>query len=93
MVTVEAMSYGRPVIGTPVGLHPEVIEDGLTGFLADAPTANSIATALERFWQRRGEAEAIGKAGARRILQLVPHDPVGVFSDKIAELVEAGAMG
>jgi glycosyltransferase involved in cell wall biosynthesis len=93
MVTVEAMSYGRPVIGTPVGFHPEVIEDGVTGFLADAPTASSIAVALERFWQRRGEAEEIGKAGARRISQLVPPDPVRVFSDKLTELIEPASDG
>jgi len=76
-------------IGTVVGCHADVIEDGVTGFLADAPTSASIADALERFWQRRAHAEEIGKAGARRIRQLVPADPVRIFADKLLELVES----
>lgn len=93
MVTVEAMLCGRPVIGTIVGCHEQVIDDGITGFLADAPTANSIAAALERFWIRRREAEEMGRAGARRIRELVPPDPVRVFSDKLQQLVESAARG
>ena len=58
----------------------------VTGFLADAPTAGSLSAALERFWDRRNEAEAIGAAGARRIRQLVPPDPIRVFSNKLIQL-------
>ena len=91
MVTVEAMSYGRPVIGTPVGFHPEVIEDGVNRLpCRRADGEQHSGDALERFRQRRGEAEEIGKAGARRIRQLVPPDPVRVFSDKLAGLMEPG---
>ncbi|HTT80652.1 MAG TPA: glycosyltransferase family 4 protein [Stellaceae bacterium] len=88
LAMVEAMVCGRPVVATDVAGHAEIIEDGMTGFLADAPTAGSIAIALERFWERRDDAEAIGKAGARRIRELVPPDPVRIFSDKLRALVE-----
>ena len=86
LAMVEAMLCGRPVIATDVAGHREVVEDGVTGFLADAPTTPSFAAALERFWERRGEAEAIGRAGARRIRELVPSDPIRVFSDKLKKL-------
>lgn len=33
LIYIEAMSYGRPVIGSSVGGVPEVIKDGETGFL------------------------------------------------------------
>lgn len=79
---MEAMLCARPVIATDIAGHREVIEDGVTGFLADAPAAASISAALERYWQRRGDAEAIGKSGARRIRQLVPPDLIRVFSEK-----------
>jgi glycosyltransferase involved in cell wall biosynthesis len=88
IVVVEAMLCGRPVIATNVAGHSEVIEDGTGGFLADAPTVGSVAKALERFWERRSEAEQMGKAAATRIRQLVPPDPVDVFSEKIKQLVK-----
>jgi glycosyltransferase involved in cell wall biosynthesis len=87
LAMVEAMLCGRPVVATDVAGHREIIENGVTGFLADTPTAGSIALALERFWQRRSEAEAIGKAGARRIRELLPPDPVRVFSQKLTGLL------
>jgi glycosyltransferase involved in cell wall biosynthesis len=43
---VEYMALGIPVVGTPLGSNPEVIEDGRTGFLAETPEA--WVEALER---------------------------------------------
>jgi glycosyltransferase involved in cell wall biosynthesis len=93
LAMVEAMLCGRPVIATDVAGHAEIIEDGVTGFLADAPTGCSVGMALERFWARRAEARKIGAAAANRIRQLVPSDPVAVFSYKIDELAELSANG
>jgi len=89
LVIVEAMLCGRPVVATNVAGHSEVIEDGVVGFLADAPTVAGVAKALERLWERRSEAEQMGKAAAVRIRQLVPPDPIKVFSGKIKKLLEA----
>ena len=83
---VEAMLCARPVVATDVAGHPEIVDDGVTGFLASASTADSMGIALERFWARRGEAEEIGKAGHRRIQQLVPPDPVRVFAENLKAL-------
>jgi glycosyltransferase involved in cell wall biosynthesis len=44
----EAMLCARPVIATDIAGHREIIEDGVTGFLANAPAAASISVALER---------------------------------------------
>jgi glycosyltransferase involved in cell wall biosynthesis len=88
LAMVEAMLCARPVIATNVAGHSEIVDDGVTGFLADAPTVNSMAQALERFWARRDDAEAIGMAGAQRIRQLVPPDPAGIFADKLMALVD-----
>jgi glycosyltransferase involved in cell wall biosynthesis len=89
---VEAMLCSRPVIATDVAGHAEIVEDGVTGFLADAPTARSMAAALERFWERRDDAESMGNAAARRIRQLVPADPVRLFSEKLKALAGLGAV-
>ncbi len=93
LAMVEAMLCARPVVATDVAGHAEIIEDGVTGFLADAPTPGSMGMALERFWARRGEAEELGKAGARRIRQLVPADPVRVFSEKLKKLADLTRAG
>jgi glycosyltransferase involved in cell wall biosynthesis len=92
LALIEAMLCGRPVIATDVAGHAEVIKDGVTGFLAEAPTVNSIAGALERFWERRAEAKEIGAAASTSIRQLIPPDPVGVFADQLKDcLLQAEA--
>lgn len=88
LAIVEAMLCGRPVIATDVAGHAEIIDDNNTGFLADAPTVGSVRDALERFWIRRRDAEVIGKAGALRIRQLMPADPIRIFSEKLKVLAE-----
>lgn len=35
MVMIEALACGTPVIGTPRGAAPEIVDDGTTGFLRD----------------------------------------------------------
>jgi glycosyltransferase involved in cell wall biosynthesis len=86
LVIVEAMLCSRLIVATDIAGHAEIVEDGVTGFLADAPTPPAMSAALERFWARRTEAEEIGKAGHRRIQQLVPPDPVRVFAENLKAL-------
>ena len=84
---VEAMLCGRPVLATDVGGNSEIIVDGLTGFLAEAPTVAIVARALERLWANRSDLENMGKASAKRIRELVPADPIREFSEKIKHLM------
>jgi glycosyltransferase involved in cell wall biosynthesis len=91
LAVIEAMLCGRPVVATDVA-GAEVVEDGITGFLAEAPTVGCVGEALERFWARRGEAEAVGALAAKKIRDLVPPDPARVFADKIKELVRNGQV-
>ena len=86
LTLVEAMLCGRPVVATRVA-GAELIEDGITGFLAEAPTVGSVGEALERFWARREEAREIGAMAARKIRDLVPADPPRVFADKLKKLL------
>src|SRR5262249_50599877 len=83
LAIVEAMLCGRPVIATDVAGNSEILEDGVTGFLADAPTVASLAKALERFWERRTELRKMGQAAAKSIRKSIPKEPVRVFSEKI----------
>ena len=86
LAVIEAMLCGRPIVATDVA-GAEVIEEGVTGFLAEAPTVGCVGNALERFWARRSDAREIGATAAKRIRHLVPPDPAQVFADKIRELL------
>lgn len=86
---VEAMLCGRPVVATDVAGNSEIVEDGVSGFLAEAPTVAGVAGALERLWERRHDVEAMGQAAAKRIRNCVPVDPVGEFSERIQLLLTA----
>jgi glycosyltransferase involved in cell wall biosynthesis len=92
LAMVEAMLCGRPVVATDVAGHSEIVEDGVTGFLADAPTVSSMAEALERLWARRSDAMEIGAAASRRIRGLRPPDPVRIFLEKIKKQIRADGV-
>lgn len=92
LVIVEAMLCGRPCIVTDVAGNAELMEDGISGFVATAPTPRHLDEAMERAWARRNEWPAIGRAAARRVRELVPRDPVEKFVSRLitlAELVKA----
>lgn len=83
LAMVEAMLCARPVVATDVAGHADIIEDGVNGFLADAPTASHLAIALERLWANRTKLEPVGREGSARIRELVPQDPAKEFAKTI----------
>jgi glycosyltransferase involved in cell wall biosynthesis len=91
LVVVEAMLCGRPVVATDVAGHSEIVEDGISGFLAEAPTVKHMAEALERLWERRHELKLMGEVAAKNIRKCVPADPAKVFAARILQLLEETA--
>lgn len=89
LVLVEAMMSGRVPIVTNVGGNSEVVDDGTTGFLASAPTEDSLDEAMERAWKRRADWRAIGTAGATSIRTLVPSDPGEVMAASLLSIAES----
>jgi glycosyltransferase involved in cell wall biosynthesis len=87
LVIVEAMLSGRPVITTNVAGNAEYLREGITGFVAEAPTPALLDDALERAWARRADWKTMGAQGRRDVLELVPADPVGTFAQRVISLV------
>jgi len=66
---VEAMAAGRPVVATAVGGVPDVVVDGVTGFLVPTADPARVADALERLVRDAALARQMGDAGRRHALQ------------------------
>lgn len=79
LAVVEAMLCARPCIVTDVAGNTELIEDNVSGFVADAPQVKCLDEALERAWQQRSRWYEMGQAAAARTRKLVPRDPIGEF--------------
>jgi glycosyltransferase involved in cell wall biosynthesis len=46
LVMIEAMATGTPVVATPMGSAPEIVDDGVSGYLASSP--EDLAGLLQR---------------------------------------------
>lgn len=65
-VVLEAMSLGKPVIGTRVAGVPEQIDDGRTGLLVPPGDAGALAAAIEALAADPARRAAMGRAGRAR---------------------------
>jgi L-malate glycosyltransferase len=63
---LEAMCLARPRVATKVGGIPEVIEDGVSGLLAPARDAESLARAVESLLDTPARRIAMGLAAKQR---------------------------
>lgn len=61
-VTVEAMAYGRPVIGFNSGGTPELITQGEDGFLYDGGP-EELASCMRYFLRHQGDIRVMGRKG------------------------------
>lgn len=67
MVIVEAMAMARPVLSTPVGIAPEVIEDGVTGLLFIDGDVASLSAGFEAAMAARPRWAQIGASAHERV--------------------------
>jgi glycosyltransferase involved in cell wall biosynthesis len=89
LALVEAMMCGRFGIVTNEGGTSEVVEEGRTGFIANAAKVDELDHAMERAWAAREEWESIGKAAGMAVRTMVPLDPVASFTAKLLGLVDS----
>jgi len=67
LVYLEAMAHGKPVIGGTHGGAPEVIEDGVTGYLVPHGDAAQLATSIETLLSDPALAQKMGARGRQRV--------------------------
>jgi glycosyltransferase involved in cell wall biosynthesis len=66
---LEAMACATPVICTRVASMPEIVDDGVTGFIVEAGDHRALGDRLSWLAAHRVEAAAMGAAGRRAVLQ------------------------
>jgi len=86
---LEAMLCRRPCVATAVSGIPEWVEEGKTGFLAEAPTMHHLRLALERAWENRHRWAEMGESARAACLAKRDPDPAGTLLALLRE--EAGA--
>lgn len=67
LVVLEAMEAGVPVVASRVSGIPEVVEDGVTGWLVPPEDPEALAATLARVLDDPDEARRRGEAGRRRV--------------------------
>lgn len=86
IVAVEALQLARPLVSTPVGLVPDLVEDGESGLLVPIGDAVALAGALGRLLDDRSGAERMAQAGLGRVQER--YDPDALVS-RVADVYRA----
>lgn len=73
---LEAMSYGHPIISSPVGGIPEVVKDGVNGCMVEPGNSEEIAAAILKFVQNK---DLINQYGKESLNLVQPYLPETVF--------------
>jgi glycosyltransferase involved in cell wall biosynthesis len=67
MALLEAMAAGLPAVATAVGGTPEIIDDGVNGWLVPAQDPAALAARVQELLQNREQQSAMGAAGCARV--------------------------
>jgi glycosyltransferase involved in cell wall biosynthesis len=76
LAALESMACATPVIATTCGALPEVVEDGVTGFLVPPNDPAALWEKIRFFLDQPATARAMGEAGRERVLRLFTWDRV-----------------
>ncbi len=69
VVLMEAMGSGLPVIASDLSGIPELVEDGVSGYLVAPGDAQGIANATERLYRDATLRHHLGRAGRQRVMR------------------------
>jgi glycosyltransferase involved in cell wall biosynthesis len=83
---LEAMASELPVVATAVGGAPDVVEHGVSGFLARCEDVDELKAGLLQLLSRPIDWATMGAQGRRRVLE---YAALGNVADRLAEVYTA----
>ena len=84
-VVVEGMVAGKPVVATNGGGVPEIVQDGVTGWLVPMGESVPMAEAIARLLSDPESAAAMGAAGRQRVLE---HFTIELTARRVQEVYD-----
>ncbi len=87
LTIAEAMACEVPVVASAVGGVPEVIEDGVTGYLAPVGCIRTLAKSAIEILSDSKKQEAFGKAGRQRVLNTFAQELITTQYERLYEEV------
>ncbi len=87
LALIESMACGRPAVVTRAGGSPELIEDGVNGWVCPGMHPEVLAQTLEIAWAQRDQWQTMGEAARSKIQQVSEPD----WADRILEIVKRAA--
>ena len=67
LCVLEAMAHGRPVVASAVGGIPELVEDGVTGYLVEPGDVDGVRAALEKLLADPALRRRMGRVARARV--------------------------
>jgi glycosyltransferase involved in cell wall biosynthesis len=90
---LEAMSTGRPVVGSRLGGLAEIVEEGRTGHLVDRTDVEGLADRIARLLREPAEAARMGLRARARAERMSRENPFPRIESLYRQLVERRGGG
>lgn len=89
IVFVEALHFGLPIVGTNIGAVPEMVADGVNGYVVPPGDADAVADALIRLFADDALAARMGAASHDRAARFTWEHAGKLMGDKMLSLAHA----
>lgn len=84
---LEAMSYGCPIISSPVGGIPSIVKDAENGFLVEPGNSIEIAEAIIKFINNKKLVDVYGKNSLKLVEPFLPENVFSTLKDIYLKLL------